>query len=528
MDLQYVLLLDGECNDAGKDALRSVGKILNDWLNRKTRQEKRDFFSGDSGDEEVNVYHSQDFARGKLSWKSLNTDELICTKIELVQSVSKGVDFVTAVTVLYRSGATVSIRIALGRRAKSEILSPVDNTHVKPPAFVDKLLNLAGMKWSSHGSAVDKTYLKIRDRAELEFLKTSLSNNRALPVLLLDTVNKERLQFAKDAQSTFAGLAHVVCIPSSPFRLELNELFPNFAIPFGGARLVWPNEDARALLFSIDDLNNAEKAFEILRKFLYQTSAVTRGKDRLWTSAKARSDKFHDEARERAFKEQLELSRGSRGSEELVDLLSEENLRLENSVKSLRSEIEERDFEILRLEELLRNSENNLQAILSVRNSPATKPVLDIDSLYMDDADDFEELFIQLETATDGAIVFTQNALAFWQESGKPEPRKMRKALIDLAKAAIDWRNADRKVGIGLDRWLGDRLGLRVPLKDDELVAKGKHLFAYDGVATRDRSAHVKVKDATDPSHVARIYFEVDAHRSRFVVDAVGLKLYGI
>jgi hypothetical protein len=51
--------------------------------------------------------------------------------------------------------------------------------------------------------------------------------------------------------------------------------------------------------------------------------------------------------------------------------------------------------------------------------------------------------------------------------------------------------------------------------------------FEHDGI-WYSRLLHLKLGDHTAPNEVGRIYFAMDNDGERFIVDHVGLKLYGL
>lgn len=62
---------------------------------------------------------------------------------------------------------------------------------------------------------------------------------------------------------------------------------------------------------------------------------------------------------------------------------------------------------------------------------------------------------------------------------------------------------------------------------DGGLINAKKDRFTFEG-REYSRLPHLKLDDHTNPSEVGRVYFAHDAQSKRFVVDHVGLKLYGI
>jgi hypothetical protein len=71
-----------------------------------------------------------------------------------------------------------------------------------------------------------------------------------------------------------------------------------------------------------------------------------------------------------------------------------------------------------------------------------------------------------------------------------------------------------------------DRVDTRV---DRQIYEHAQELdeFNFDG-KTFSRGPHLKLGDHTSPNEVGRVYFAMDSDGERFIVDHVGLKLYGL
>lgn len=75
--------------------------------------------------------------------------------------------------------------------------------------------------------------------------------------------------------------------------------------------------------------------------------------------------------------------------------------------------------------------------------------------------------------------------------------------------------------------WLKTEYGLNYAADDGALIAKKLDRFEYEG-ETYSRQQHLKLDDHVKPNEVGRVYFAIDSKEARFIVDHVGLKLYGI
>jgi hypothetical protein len=59
------------------------------------------------------------------------------------------------------------------------------------------------------------------------------------------------------------------------------------------------------------------------------------------------------------------------------------------------------------------------------------------------------------------------------------------------------------------------------------MSTNGLDTFEFDG-RTYSRLPHLKLGDYRSPNEVGRVYFAMDSDSERFIVDHVGLKLYGL
>ncbi len=157
----------------------------------------------------------------------------------------------------------------------------------------------------------------------------------------------------------------------------------------------------------------------------------------------------------------------------------------------------------------------------------ATDADMDWDDAPTLDRADLGQLARFFTDASGGAILFSDAALAGWKSSGYPNSAKMRDQLIRLAQAAVAWRDAEGSVGGRLEDWFKNNHDLTFAATDITLRHKKIHQFSFEGT-TCCREPHIKLDDHVCPSEVGRIYFAHDIDKLRFIIDHVGLKLYGL
>ena len=529
MDLQYVVQLDVSSAREQVDIRSELFEAIGKWLSEKTSLSFGQEFYLEPFSFPVQVAsNATSPADGNLSWETVFTTEYVATRIELRQAIAGiSANFVTSITVAQGQDHKMKLRIALGRESESEILSPIEFAKLYPPFVLTNLLRNKKLKFSALGQVVDTEFVTVKTDREMSFFTESLRGRRLLPILVVDTVNAEKRHFAKRAVHPLAGMAHVICLPANKFIQKLNAEFPEYELPFSGARLIWPDNEARHNIFTAVNLLDEVRVVDQLKAMLYRASAVVRSRDKIWADANQALRAYEANKTIAEFHEQIAKADASGDTEQKI-LLLEANLQLRESyIKQLESEY----FDISDTQEENLSKIRALEAQLSYFKDVALKRPENVkvtfEDLLKSKSDDFETLFNELEVLTGGAIVFTPNARSQWNKDKRPEHAKMRKALVAFAQSALEWRRKDSKIGQDLSLWLEERLGLAVPFSDAGLVKADRHLFDFEG-QTWDRSRHIKLKDRTSPDGVGRVYFDIDKEQGRFIVDHVGLKLYGI
>jgi len=145
----------------------------------------------------------------------------------------------------------------------------------------------------------------------------------------------------------------------------------------------------------------------------------------------------------------------------------------------------------------------------------------ELDSVELSDLASF------LEKQSQGAIMFTRNAHQTWKRGDYPRIDVMRDALIALAKAAIEYRRLGCQLGMLPDDWFKQEWELTLASTDKYMSTHKLDEFNHEGKAY-SRLPHLKLGDYTSPNEVGRVYFAMDSDGERFIVDHVGLKLYGL
>jgi hypothetical protein len=77
------------------------------------------------------------------------------------------------------------------------------------------------------------------------------------------------------------------------------------------------------------------------------------------------------------------------------------------------------------------------------------------------------------------------------------------------------------------DDWFKQEWALTLASTDKYMSKNGLDAFNFEG-RPHSRLPHLKLGDHTSPNEVGRVYFAMDSDGERFIVDHVGLKLYGL
>ncbi len=357
-----------------------------------------------------------------------------------------------------------------------------------------------------------------------------------LPILIVDGDNVAAPLFGQLVGRELVGLVRVVLVRR--FLIPgLNQELANYGaqLPFDGAVLVWP--DAKSVLrhpqYTREDIDHGwfkqgntrlNKLVGSLMRMLAPLSVAASGPNQILASARrAQADDIRA-AREEQLRTQIAAATASATNEAKVQ-------RLEELLESLRTENEELWAEYTQQEdrhkaEFARVTKDFALSFAQHRQSPTPQQQQGFE-LVPDLDDDLTALASYLSTEYDGAIVFTNAAHTSWRESNYPYPEKMREALIALAKAGTAYRDANGRTNGRFSDWMHLNFGVRMSVLDDTLSDLELDVFDFED-ATYSRLPHLQLDDHTTRDRVGRVYFAIDDNDLRFIVDHVGLKLYGL
>ena len=528
MDLQYVVQLDVSAARDGVDVPQLIRGYISAWLARKVSEDGNMVFETEAGNVSVNVSVPEfQPVSGELSWQSLNAESWLATRVELRQKIAGPKAYlVTSITFAEKDRVYV-LRVAIGRASSSSVLTRVDYNKVSPPGFLSQMLRDSNLKFSALGNTVDLNFIKIDTDSKFEFLATKLRSHRLFPVLIVDTVRKSNLDFAKLAVRTLAGMAQVICIQNPKYLAKLNRNFPNFEIPIAGSKLIWPDNSERAAALTEGDMLVPETSMQSLKSLLYRSSAVVRNRDSIWAGAERRSRDFAIEEMVSRTELELEAAIASGNKLEQISTLTEQVEHWKNLFQTVNTEYQEflQEFGTIDAkDEQLRAEHARAEYFKHLALQKPEYKNLDAEHLISEKVDDYAEYFLKLESFSEGAVVFTPNALQQWERAGRVEEPKMKRSLVRLSQAALTWKQKNTKIGKALEHWFESQYGLIYAAQDQGMVSAKEDIFVFEGLPY-SRLPHIKVKDVTDPKHVARIYFAIDTDRLRFIVDHVGLHL---
>lgn len=431
-------------------------------------------------------------------------------------------EFVCRVT-LGEVDSAASLRVVMGRDTSSQIISAIPLQHLRRPVVLGNVLTDADLRCTSLAQHVTGTPIEA-PAPLLPELARAVGASRRLPLLLIDGAAPGNRGVADETAEQLAGLAQVVVLTDQAAVAQFGLLMPEAALPVGGARLLWPSLDVRHPQFTVDELRPARRSTLRLLRLIGPFAVAARGRDQLWEEAGRRArDQQTAQLRERV------EAAGARGDvQEQVVLLQQQ---LEAKSRELEEYLDtfggplDADQQAQDLAAAQANARYWREQYEEVQRSKAVEPWWE--RVPDCDGGELEALANHLEQETNGAIVFTPRALTSWRRSAYPFPSAMRDALTVLGRAAQEWHARSGEFGMLPDDWLKITWGVNSAFSDQGLAKKKLHKFTYDG-RELDRTPHLKLDDNTTPDRVGRVYFALDQEGWRFVVDHVGLKLYGL
>ncbi|MEU4390096.1 hypothetical protein [Kribbella sp. NPDC023855] len=529
MDPLYIVELDVASEPAGASDCGDVYSRLKDhvatWLSRNTEiSVRRDIFE-EAGSLSLPVTSGEYVTDRLVNWTVANSTSLEATRIRVSQPLAAGLGatFVTELTAI-RDENHAALHVSMGRDSTGGILTPTPVEQVRRPGIVRMVATDESLICSYRGQRIDGRYIWIQ-KDTVAVLRDALQQSNRLPLVVVDAgAGEVPKRFAVEAARELVGMSQVVLATRGALH-ELDDLLlgSGARVPAGGARLIWPDLGAWHPAWLEERLTALRKTVNQMLRTIAPLSVVARGHSVLWRMA----TKAAALEREQQFAAQLTEAEAQGDSQTEISALKLRvaDLSHENSVWIDEITRLEADNESLKKEaassrywrEVVLSSQVNSQAPTGV--SWATAPDCD---------EELDDLAAFLSKNTQDAIMFTHNAIKSWKRSRYPFPAVMQETLVRLAQAALAWREGNCRIdGIMLDDWFRTQWSLAMSATDKGLEQVGKDKFKLNEIEY-SRAPHIKIDDNTAPSQVGRVYFAMDSDARRFIVDHVGLKLYGL
>lgn len=457
-----------------------------------------------------------------VRWTVTHTRRLRALHCVMRQPVEdgNGAQFVCEFTIFQDESAS-AVRIELGRESFDGLMSPVSVHYLRRPGLLSSAVRDQDLRLSYRGQVVTGRYEWINPPIA-QVVPEVLAVEKRLPILLVDGGDENAKNFGSAAATQLTGLAEVLLVDRRS-RGVVSTYLDAIGAPLADneARLVWPVLTARHPNFW--DLARIDAIISTLMRIVGPVSVTARGTNRLRLLASEEGRREREAAFQSALAEAA--ARGDHSAE--LEMLRARVAELDGELGQWMEEVEQLTKEYEAVKGLQHQLEYwKAEAQRAYRSSPSNDHV-SWESCPGLDAGDLSRLAKHLEAVSQGAIVFTSNAHRSWSKSGYPHVDAMRDTLISLARAAIEWRKAGCNTGIRMKEWLKTQFELNYSPHDEPLVTKRLHHFEFDG-KSYTREQHLKLDDHVKPNEVGRVYFATDSEDARFVIDHVGVKLYGI
>ncbi|APH02678.1 hypothetical protein ASJ30_14930 [Janibacter indicus] len=457
-----------------------------------------------------------------LRWTVTRTHRVRAVHCKMSQPLEHGhgAQFICEFTLFQEESNTV-FRIELGRESVSGLVSPVTVDFIRRPGLLALSVKDHDLRLTYQNQVVDGRFEWINP-AHVPLLQESLAHERRLPMLLIDGGAEEAKEIGSRAAQEFAGLARVLLVDRAS-RAKMRGYLASIGaeIPEHGARLIWPVLDAQHE--ELTSLEPRAAFISTLMETVAPVSVAARGTNR-W---RLRAADENRRAREATFQAALAEAVAHGGQDAELETLRTRVAELDRELAQWLEEVERLTTENEALLDLKYQASYWKEQAERAYADTGDRPAEGWDPCPELDPDDMSELAEHLQQVSAGAIVFTAAAKRSWRKSGYPHVTAMQDALIKLARAAAEWRNKECDLGMTMKSWLKTAYGLNFSPEDVPLVRQKLHEFTHNG-QSYEREPHLKLDDHVKPNEVGRIYFATDKENARFVVDHVGLKLYGI
>lgn len=467
----------------------------------------------------------------EASWKSIDAGDFRAFRIDIRQPLlTEGTWFQTRVTVS-KGPEQSRLRVLMGREITTGWLSPAPFDILRRPRLILSVTSDNDLDVRILKQRVDDKYLLINSIPALAPLMNAVQNSTRLPLLVISVTGSDGRRFAITCARELQGLARVATL-NAFLTDRFNRELERSPIPFGGARLYWPDPSLRQPLFSALDISEDtnDNTVQRVMRLLAPMSVIARGTDMGWTDASTYARKLRtDEMRARL----SELQQSGDLSQQ-ISILADELAHKQDEIDeweqfngALLTEIEQLKGELQLTADYRYQAEHWKGLYLdTTREHPPIVPEALLDTPQLTKGNIGDVLGF-MKNVTDGSLSYTDNAVKSWEKSDYPFPDVMGSQLISLARAAIAYRRVNGKIGKRLDEWLEEEFSLRLAMSDKGLVQAKLDKFTFEGTEY-SRVPHVKIDDHTSPDRVGRIYFAVDHEETRFILDHIGLKLYGL
>ncbi|MFL0178131.1 hypothetical protein [Mycobacterium sp. SMC-15] len=524
MELLYVVEIDVRPSDGSgltpADTRDHIKRHLAEWLSYGHTQ-TLDAEALDTDGTATLVSGQEGRSDSRVSWSTEGTTEVTVLVVTVRTEISRSgrADFICVVTV-FTEGDRTAVRLELGRESLDGVLAPAGIDYFRRPYLLVLLLRDRDLQCWSGPSRVDGRFNWVNPQ-HADFVWEALSaDGRLLPILLVDGSTEVGEQLARKAAGELVGLAPVLAVDARSQRLLADRLDQiEASIPPGGARLVWPELSLRHPVFVADQ---AQFAPGRLLRMLSSVSVTVRGVNQLLRRAEA----ARRTARNRritadlaAAKAQGDNSKELEAQVRVIGELQDEISQYDSWFKQVEEERDQYKAQAAQAAYWKQEAERARQSSGVRVTDWAEAPELDLI--------DLTALASYLEKQAQGAIVFTRDAHQSWKRDDYPHVDVMRGALIALTKAAIEYRRLGCQLGMVPDDWFKHEWELNLASTDQYMSKRKLDSFDFEG-NTYSRLPHLKLGDNTSPNEVGRVYFAMDSEGERFIVDHVGLKLYGL
>lgn len=466
----------------------------------------------------------------ELRWSSVVVDgsPRRVWQLDLINPADVGGVRYQASTSVTRDSDSTTMFVTISRLAADARLAPAPIGEFRRPGVIQQTLNTVPCRVGSQ--LLSATPRRVRASGIAELITSLHDPDRVLPIVIVSTTegNPESVALARQLADDTCGLAHVVQLDSWLALDALQARLPKARLPLHGVRLFWPMFGTEVDRWhhpwwtpaaTRDDRRPDFPAY--LFQMLARLSGVALTRD---DHAESVREAARVAQRAEAERRLTEAQAGG-DLDVLVDELQAALATEKQCVLDLLEENERLDHQV----QTLQSYKENFDALVDWRTSAEDGPndaALATESVDPQDRD-FSNLWEELQSQSDGAMVFTDRARDSWDRCGYPNPERMRSALVKLTQAAAEWRALDGRLGKSLTSWITEITGLTYAPSDEAMERLKIGTFDFEG-RSLSRVPHIKLDDHVAPDRVGRIHFAIDTIGHRWVVDHVGLKMHGV